>query len=205
MLDAVFIYYLGGCKMPINSKSLLTEYLIQDAKASNRISIKPKFLGDEIWKFQVNLRKLEYFSYKSTYNKFYIIHKLYCKFKHHRLSIKLGFSIPINTFDKGLSIPHYGHIVVNSKAKVGRNCRIHEGVNIGATNGSDKAPLIGNNVFIASGAKIIGDITIADDVSIGANAVVVKSITEPGTTWGGIPAKKISDNNSHSNLSKLLF
>ena len=94
--------------------------------------------------------------------------------------------------------------MVNPQAKVGINCRIHEGVNIGATNGSDKAPIIGNNVFIATGAKIIGDITIANDVCIGANAVVTKSITEPGTTWGGVPAKKISNNNSHSNLSKFL-
>lgn len=191
--------------MPITSKSTLMEYLIQDAKASNRASIKRNFLGDEIWKFQVNLRKLEYYSYKATQSKFYIPHKLYCKFKHHHLGIKLGFSIPVDSFGKGLSIPHYGHIVVNPKAKIGENCRIHEGVNIGATNGSDKAPAIGNNVFIASGAKIIGDISIADDVCIGANAVVIKSITEPGTTWGGVPAKKISDNDSHSNLSKLLF
>jgi len=191
--------------MPIKSKTELVEFINQDTKASNRSSAKASFWGDEIWKFQINLRKLEFYSYKCTRNKFYILHKLYYKFKHHHLSIKLGFSIPINVFDKGLSIPHYGHIVVNSKARAGKNCRIHEGVNIGATNGSDKAPIMGNNVFIASGAKIIGDITIADDVCIGANAVVVKSITEPGTTWGGVPAKKISDNNSHSNLSKALF
>ena len=191
--------------MPIKSKAELTEFISQDAKASNRNSTKASFLGDEIWKFQTNLRKLEYYSYRATENKFYILHKLLCKFKHHSMSIKLGFSIPINVFNMGLAIPHYGHIVVNAKARIGKNCRIHEGVNIGATNGSDKAPVIGNNVFIASGAKIIGDISIADDVCIGANAVITKSITEPGTTWGGGPAQKISDNNSHANLSKMLF
>lgn len=127
------------------------------------------------------------------------------KLKYKRLSLKLGFSIPLGVFAEGLSIAHYGTIVVNSAAKVGKNCRIQEGVNIGATNGSTKAPIIGNNVFIGTGAKIIGNITIADDVAIGANAVVVKSITEPGTTWGGVPAKKISSNNSHSNLSPYLF
>ena len=37
------------------------------------------------------------------------------------------------------------------------------------------------------------------------DAVVVRSITEAGTTWGGVPARKLSDNDSHSNLSKLLF
>ena len=108
-------------------------------------------------------------------------------------------------FGPGLSIAHYGTIVVNDAARVGKNCRIHEGVNIGATNGSLRAPQIGDNVFIGTGAKIIGDLTIADDVAIGANAVVVKSITEKGVTYGGIPAKKISANNSHSNLAPQLF
>lgn len=190
--------------MPISSKSELIEYLIQDAKASNKTCIKPKLLGDEVWKFQVNLRKLEYYSCVARRSLLYILPKAFCKLRHHQLSVKLGFSVPLNVFDKGLSIAHYGQIVVNPQAKVGMNCRIHEGVNIGATNGSYKAPIIGNNVFIATGAKVIGDIVIADDVCIGANAVVTKSITEPGTTWGGVPAKKISNNNSHSNLSKLL-
>ena len=85
------------------------------------------------------------------------------------------------------------------------NCRIHEGVTIGSTSGSKQAAIIGNNVFIGSGAKIIGAITIADDVAIGANAVVVKDILEPGTTWAGNPARKISDRNSHSNLAPKLF
>ena len=117
----------------------------------------------------------------------------------------MGFSIPKNVFDKGLAIVHYGAIVVANNAKVGANCRIHEGVTIGATNGSEKAPIIGNNVFLASGAKIIGDISIADDVAIGANAVVVKSIDEEATSWGGVPAKKISGESSRSNLCSMLF
>ena len=108
-------------------------------------------------------------------------------------------------FGPGLSIAHYGTIVVSTAARVGKNCRLHEGVNIGATNGSSRAPQIGDNVFIGTGAKIIGDITIADDVAIGANAVVVKSIQEQGITVGGVPAKKISVNNSHSNLAPQLF
>ena len=124
--------------------------------------------------------------------------------KFHKQSLKLGFSIPLNAFGPGLAIVHYGTIVVSSAAKIGKNCRLHEGVNIGATNGSTLAPEIGDNVFIGSGAKIIGDISIADNVAIGANAVVVKSITEVGT-YGGIPAKKISDNDSRSNMPAALF
>lgn len=73
-------------------------------------------------------------------------------------------------------------------------------VNIGATNGEDQAAKLGDNVFIGSGAKIIGNIQIASDVAIGANAVVVNDVLEPGITVGGVPAKKISNNNSHSNI-----
>ena len=116
----------------------------------------------------------------------------------------MGYSIPLNVFDAGLIIVHRGTIVVAKNTRAGKNCRIHEGVTIGATNGSNEAATLGNNVFIGAGAKIIGAIEIADDVAIGANAVVVRSISEPGTTWGGIPAEKISERSSHSNLDKRL-
>ena len=86
--------------------------------------------------------------------------------------------------------------MVNSKAVIGENCRIQENVTIGATGGSIKAPQLGNNIFIGSGARIIGDITVADNIAIGANAVVTKSFTENDITLGGVPAKKISNNNS---------
>ena len=51
-------------------------------------------------------------------------------------------------------------------------------------------------MFIATGAKIIGGIKSAYNVIICANMVVVKDITEPGTTWTDVPAKEISDKNS---------
>lgn len=85
---------------------------------------------------------------------------------------------------------HYGSIVVNDNVKVGENCKILDGLNIGANGGDYSAAQIGNNVFIGSGAKNIGAIEITDDVVIGANAVVVKDINERGTTWAGVPAKK---------------
>ena len=190
----------------ITTKKQLFEVLYQDAKASGRTTIRTSFLGDEVWKFQVALRKLEYYTNMSS-TKRKLCYPAYAltKYNYHKMSVKLNFSIPINVFGGGLSLPHYGTIVVAQAARVGKNCRIHEGVTIGATNGSATSASIGDNVFIASGAKIIGEVSIADDVAIAANAVVVKSITEAGTTWGGVPAKKISDNNSHSNLNRKLF
>jgi serine O-acetyltransferase len=57
-------------------------------------------------------------------------------------------------------------------------------------------PKIGDNVYFGPGVKIFGPITIADNIAIGANAIVNKSFTEPGITIAGIPAKKVSDNGS---------
>ena len=76
---------------------------------------------------------------------------------------------------------------------------------IGATGGSHEAAVIGDNCYFGSGAKVIGAVHIADDVAVGANAVVTKDIAEAGTTWAGAPARKISGRNSHSNLCAALF
>ena len=189
----------------ILTKEDLREYLCADAKANARGSVRAKLFGDEIWKYIVTLRKTEYYTNQTgLYGKITLPFRIFYKFRLHNLGIKLGYSIPINAIQKGFALVHYGTIVIANGTQIGENCRIHEGVTIGATNGSRKAAVIGNNVFLATGAKIIGEVSIADDVAIAANAVVTKSILEKGTTWGGIPAKKISDNDSHSNLSKLL-
>lgn len=103
-------------------------------------------------------------------------------------------------FDKGLSIAHYGYIVVHPNARIGENCRIQEAITIGAANGSSQSARIGNNCFLVSGAKIIDDITIVDDVAIGANSVVVKNILKPVTTWGG-GLQKNGNNSSRLNLN----
>ena len=192
--------------MTSQQKKKLYETLAQDAAASGRSSIRSNLFGDEIWKFQVSLRMLEYCDSLGGAEAFLRIPlRVRHRIRYHALSLKLGYTIPTHVFGGGLAIAHRGTIVVAKGTRAGRNCRIHEGVTIGATNGEDGAAQIGNNVFIGAGAKIIGKIEIADDVAIGANAVVVRSINEPGTTWGGVPAKKISDHSSHGNLSKQLL
>lgn len=182
----------------IQSRNDLIHYLEMDRLALGKTKKKPSLLGDEIWKFQRIYRKYEFCcNTKSKYN----LIRLLTKYRFHKLSIKLGFTIPINTIGPGLSIAHYGTIVINSNASIGKNLRIQEGVTIGATSGSHKAPHIGNNVFIGSGAKLIGEILISNDTAIGAGSVVTKTFLEEGITIAGIPAKKISNNNSHKNLN----
>ena len=108
-----------------------------------------------------------------------------------RISIRLGFSIPPNVCGKGVFFPHYGTIIINSAARIGANSLVHTGVVIGATGGSAKAPVIGRNVFIGPGAKIFGDIMVADNCYIGANSVVSKSINQGSAVVVGVPGKII--------------
>lgn len=192
------------CMDLITNKEDLLEYLEQDRIALGKAGKKPSLFGDEVWKFQIIYRKYEYYNNIASG----LIGQLLCAlyhWKYKKLSLKLGFSIPINVFGKGLSIAHYGTIVVNSMAKIGDNCRIHENVTIGSTGGSAQAPVIGDNVFLGSGAKVIGSLTIADDVCVGAGAVVVSSVNESAVTVAGVPARVISHKNSHSNLNRDLF
>ena len=100
-------------------------------------------------------------------------------------------SIPKNTCGKGLTLYHFGSIVLNGGVRIGKNCCIMNNVNIGANGGSEKCPRIGNDVYIGPGAVIYGDIEIADGCYIGANAVVNKSFIEKHSIIAGIPAKVI--------------
>jgi serine O-acetyltransferase len=150
---------------------------------------------DYIWKFQKNLRKLEFYT-NCKRGFFSNVARLIILRRHKRLSLKLGFSIPVNVFGPGLSIAHYGTIIVNEGAKVGTNCRLHAGVNIGTEAGyGNKAPKIGDNCYIGPGVKIYGEIVIPNGTAIGANAVVNKSFSEENTAIAGIPARKISELN----------
>lgn len=135
------------------------------------------------------MRRCEYYA-----NRKGIINKLiykYSSFKLKKYSYKTGFTIYPAKIEEGLTLFHHGSIVVNGKTKIGRNCCIHNNVNIGSSGGSDNVPVIGNNVYIGPGAVIFGKITIADNCFIGANSVVCKSITEPCTVVAGVPAKVV--------------
>ncbi len=88
----------------------------------------------------------------------------------------------------GLFIQH-GFSTYIAAESIGENCWINQQVSIGYKDNTT-APVIGNNVTITCGAKVLGPITIADNVTIGANAVVVKDLP-PNSVWGGVPARRI--------------
>lgn len=107
-----------------------------------------------------------------------------------RLSAFYGISIPPGVFGRGLSVAHLGSIVVNNNARIGRNCRIHTGSNIGVLRGN--APTLGNGVYIGPGAVIAGGISIGSGAVIGANSVVTKDVPSR-VVVAGAPAKFIRE------------
>lgn len=171
----------------IQTREDLIKYLKKDKIALKIKRRRPKFFSDEIWKYQILLRKCEYYFNKKKNRLENVIYKYY-RFKFHRKEVQLGFSIPLNCFGPGLRIVHRGTIVINGNTKIGDNCTIHIGVNIGSKPNEIKSPILGNNIYLGPGAKIYGDIQIGDNVFVGANAVVNKNFKEGNCTLIGIPA-----------------
>ena len=146
----------------------------------SRITHEDNYL---IWKYLYFLRREE-----AATNK---LAQYYWRRRKNDLGAKLGIIIYAGTCGKGLRIWHYGSTIISGDAKIGENCTFHGQACIGNNGSNTAAPVIGNNVDIGVGAKIIGDITIADGVRIGAGAVVTKSCLEEGSTLVGIPARRI--------------
>jgi len=70
-----------------------------------------------------------------------------------------------------------GVIIINPATRIGENRTLYSGVLIGHKSAKEgKAAIIGNNVFIGTGTKIIGDVHIGDNVTIGQNCVITKDI-----------------------------
>ena len=85
----------------------------------------------------------------------------------------------------------HGGIIINDNAIIGDNVKFHGHNCIGNNGKNNKAPKIGNNVDIGIGSVIIGNISIANNIIIGANSIVTKSFDEEGITILGNPAQKI--------------
>lgn len=140
------------------------------------------------------LRKTEY----HYNNRSKIIHKmLYVLYRRKNIfGRRLEIEMRENTFNFGLKIWHAGNIVVNGHSKIGENCILHGDNCIGNNGKSSACPRLGNNVRLGVGAKIIGDVEIADNVTIAAGAVVINSCLTEHSVLAGVPArcvKKISD------------
>jgi serine O-acetyltransferase len=87
----------------------------------------------------------------------------------------------------GLFVSH-GQGTILSAERIGANLWVHQGVTVGWDYRTERRPIIGDDVFIGAGAKVLGAITVGDGAQIGANAVVVCDVPA-GATAVGIPAR----------------
>ncbi|MCU0703354.1 MAG: hypothetical protein MUF18_05120 [Fimbriiglobus sp.] len=91
-------------------------------------------------------------------------------------------------FGPGFVLIHSQGVVINGSVRGGRDVRIEHQVTIGAEKG--QSPLLGDDVFVGAGAKILGPVCVGNGAKIGANAVVVQDVPA-GATAVGIPARMI--------------
>jgi serine O-acetyltransferase len=89
-------------------------------------------------------------------------------------------------FGPGFVLIHATGVVINGEVRGGRNVFVEHQVTVGAE--GRQSPVLGDDVFIGAGAKVIGSIRVGDGAKIGANAVVVKDV-EAHTTVVGVPAR----------------
>lgn len=168
----------------IRSKKELKFYILSDrimagySAKQNLLSIlKDILFPNLILKYLKLMRKTSY------YKRHNFLLFAYYKFKYEKLGARLGFSIGEDVFGYGLYIPHYGTIVVNNNARIGNYCVLHTSTCIG---GQTKD--IGDALYVSSGAKIIGNVSLGNNVSVSANTFVNKKTEESNILLVGTPA-----------------
>jgi len=116
-----------------------------------------------------------------------IIYRAMYRHVRNVYGIELPYTVNLG---RRVIIEHQSCIVIHGNCVIGDDCIIRQGVTIG-NRYLDKpleAPQLGARVNVGAGSKILGKLVIGDDVSIGANAVVLSDIPT-GKTAIGIPAK----------------
>lgn len=100
---------------------------------------------------------------------------------------------PAAQIGKGVFIDHGIGVVIGETAKVGDYVLLYQGVTLGGTGkeNGQRHPTLGKNVIVGAGAKILGNIKIANNVRIGANAVILKDVA-PNSTVVGVPGKVVN-------------
>ena len=132
---------------------------------------------------------------KSILNPF----RIFFYIPYRLIMLLYGATVPISSKFKGIPIlPHGLHGVFISKdAIIGENVTIFHQVTIGSIQSKNSkhygSPILGNNILIGAGAKIIGNVKVGNNVNIGANSVVIEDIPD-NVTVVGVPSKIVKKN-----------
>ena len=140
------------------------------------------------WRYIFHFRWMNY--YKTKNNVLSSLAMLYHQIRRNKIGNTIGYEIG-GVIGKGLALYHNGPIVINGNSIIGDYCSMHGDICIGNDGITEECPIIGNYVDIGVGAKIIGNVKIADKCRIGAGAVVISDFLEEGSIIVGVPAKKV--------------
>ena len=182
----------------IKNKADLQRYLQQDMRFFYQYPKKERIIyqltNDPVWqivKYIKLLRKEEYY-FNTRKNKMGTLMVLWCLSRKNMIGNRIGFKIPRNTFEEGLTIYHHGGVIVNEDVKVGKNAVLH-GDNCIGNDGTagGKVAVIGDGLDLGIGAKVIGDVKLGNQVIVGANAVVTRSFANDNIILVGIPAREL--------------
>lgn len=176
----------------IRTKSELKHYLSEDLARFNnhKPSFKDRILHNEVWYIYHYIRHLRYVEYYKDKNRLLF---LWHFFRYKRLGFKLKFTIYPGTVGPGFRIYHTGGFVhVGPQCSIGHNCTLLPGVVFGNKHeeATNERITVGDNCYFGLGAKIFGSVTIGNNVTVGANAVVTKDIPDNAVV-GGVPARII--------------
>ncbi|HBS60594.1 MAG TPA: serine O-acetyltransferase [Firmicutes bacterium] len=128
-------------------------------------------------------------SHRLFKRKFVVLPRLISQFARWLTGIEIH---PGATIGEGLFIDHGMGVVIGETAELGDNVTLYQGVTLGGT-GKEKGkrhPTLGNNVLVATGAKVLGSFKVGDNSKIGAGAVVLKEVP-PNSTVVGIPGRVV--------------
>lgn len=191
----------------ITSKVILKEYIAAD-KSRNMVNCSRKYLLIEpflslfgvvresfyVRKYLLVLRKLEYYINVRTHFGGGYLMRIYYTIKWKRLSNKYGIYIHPNTVGKGLYIPHFNGGIQLNCISMGEFCSVSSSVVVGNKGTQDNRAIIGNNVELTIGCKVIGKVVLGNNVIVAPNSVVIKDVPDNAIV-SGVPAKQINKHN----------
>jgi len=117
---------------------------------------------------------------------------------YNMTKIKYGVDIaPTAIIGKNFKIVHIGGVVIGGNVIIADNVTIQNGVTLGMKDSRSRAmPNVQADVYIGTGAKILGGVVVGHGSIIGANSVVISDV-EPNSIYAGVPAKKVGIVDKH--------